>query len=86
MYKSLIITLFKWIVFGGMIGIIVGSTTAFLLNTNDLLGEVRERNSWLILCLPLGGIVLGYLYMNLGIRAGTELYKGNNLVIGSSWQ
>ncbi|OIJ21492.1 voltage-gated chloride channel protein [Anaerobacillus alkalidiazotrophicus] len=81
MYKNLFLTLFKWIFFGAIIGLIIGSTTAFLLYTNDFLGETREGNSWLILCLPLAGLVLGYIYMNLGTSAGTELYKGNNLVI-----
>ncbi len=64
-----------------MIGFIIGSTTSFLLHTNDFLGETRKDNSWLILFLPLAGLVLGYIYMNLGTSAGTELYKGNNLVI-----
>jgi H+/Cl- antiporter ClcA len=81
MYKNLFLTLIKWIFFGGLIGFIIGSTTAFLLHTNDFLGEMREDNSWLILCLPLAGLVLGYIYMNFGTSAGTELYKGNNLVI-----
>ncbi|WP_100406913.1 voltage-gated chloride channel family protein [Bacillus solitudinis] len=80
-YKTLIITLSKWIFFGGIIGVIIGSTTAFLLNTNDYLGEVRESNSLLILLLPLGGIVVGYIYMNYGKNAGNDSAKGNNLVI-----
>ncbi|MCK0472809.1 voltage-gated chloride channel family protein [Halalkalibacter sp. APA_J-10(15)] len=81
MYKNLFLTLFKWIFFGVIIGLIIGSTTALLLHTNDFLGETRKDNSWLILCLPIAGLVLGYIYMNLGTSAGTELYKGNNLVI-----
>ncbi|MCL7745847.1 hypothetical protein [Halalkalibacter alkaliphilus] len=46
-YQTLFLTLIKWISFGGVIGLIIGSTTAFLLHTNDLLGETREANSWL---------------------------------------
>ncbi|MFC0562400.1 hypothetical protein [Halalkalibacter alkalisediminis] len=81
MYKAFFFTLSKWIFFGAIIGLMIGSTTAFLLNMNDYLGEVREQNSWLIYCLPLGGMVLGYIYMNYGTSAGQNLYKGNNLVI-----
>lgn len=81
MTKTFILILLKWLLLGGLIGLIIGSTTAFLLTTNDWLGEVREQNSWLIYCLPLAGIVLGFMYMVLGTSSGNELYKGNNLVI-----
>jgi hypothetical protein len=35
-------------IFGSIIGIIVGSITTFLLETNDFLGEVRESFSHLV--------------------------------------
>lgn len=75
----------KWILYGGIIGGIVGSTTAFLLEANDYLGEVREQNGWLIYLLPLGGIVIGYIYMNYGkvVLHNTlnDTAQLNNLVI-----
>ncbi|MGO4889796.1 voltage-gated chloride channel family protein [Anaerobacillus sp. MEB173] len=80
-YKVFISTLSKWVFFGGIIGVVIGSTTALLLTTNDFLGEVREKNSWLIFFLPLAGIVLGYFYMYYGKYAGNDSAKGNNLVI-----
>ncbi|OIJ19291.1 voltage-gated chloride channel protein [Anaerobacillus alkalidiazotrophicus] len=81
-YKIFISTLFKWGFWAAIIGAIIGSTTAFLLTTNDFLGnEIREKNSWLIFFLPLGGIVLGYIYMNFGKSNGNDIAKGNNLVI-----
>jgi len=82
-YRQLFITLFQWIFYGGIIGLIIGSVTAVLLNTNDFLGEVREKNSWLIFLLPLGGLVIGYIYMNYGKKDGNDAAKGNNLVIES---
>ncbi|TMW72976.1 chloride channel protein [Alteribacter natronophilus] len=81
MGRFFFITLAKWILTGGIIGLIIGSATAFLLTVNDHLGNTREQHSWLILLLPLAGLLLGYLYMRLGPGDGYNLYKGNNLVI-----
>ncbi|MDQ0351501.1 H+/Cl- antiporter ClcA [Alkalibacillus filiformis] len=84
-YKTFILLLGQWLILGSIIGIVVGSATAFLLNTNDFLGEVREDSGWLILLLPLGGIGLGYIYMNFGKqRINNTLHDAaelNNLVI-----
>ncbi|WP_347176585.1 voltage-gated chloride channel family protein [Bacillus sp. HSf4] len=75
----------KWILCGGIIGGIVGSVTAFLLEANDYLGEVREQNDWLIYLLPLGGLVIGYIYMKYGkVVLNNTLHDTaqlNNLVI-----
>ncbi|SER96464.1 chloride channel protein [Salipaludibacillus aurantiacus] len=81
MNKSFFITLAKWVLPAGIIGLLIGSATALLLTVNDALGNVREQNSWLILFLPLGGLLIGFLYMKLGPSSGYDLYKGNNLVI-----
>lgn len=80
-YKTLLSTLAIWIFFGALIGVIIGSTTAFLLKTNDFLGDIREKQIWLIGFLPLAGILIGYIYMNYGENSGNDSAKGNNLVI-----
>ncbi|MDF2608411.1 MAG: clcA [Bacillales bacterium] len=80
-YISLIQTLYKWIFLGALIGIFVGSTTAFLLTVNDFLGETRESNFYLIYFLPFGGILIGYLYTKIGKSSGNDSSEGNNLVI-----
>ncbi|PAO70328.1 chloride channel protein [Bacillus sp. X2(2017)] len=84
-YKNFFSTLVRWIIFGSLIGIIVGSTTTFLLETNDYLGEVRKKRDWLIFLLPLGGLILGYIYMNYGkVWLNNTLHDTaelNNLVI-----
>ncbi|QFT91135.1 H(+)/Cl(-) exchange transporter ClcA [Bacillus sp. THAF10] len=84
-YKTFFTLLAQWSFFGSIIGFMVGSTTTFLLKTNDYLGDVRLQNDWLILLLPFGGIVIGYLYMNYGkVFSNNTLHDTaelNNLVI-----
>ncbi|MBM7659877.1 H+/Cl- antiporter ClcA [Bacillus mesophilus] len=80
-YKTFMITLSKWIVIGVLIGGIVGSITAALLDLNDYLGEVREKDSWLVYFLPLGGLIIGYIYMKYGKKEDNDAAKGNNLII-----
>ncbi|MGJ9385322.1 chloride channel protein [Salipaludibacillus sp. CF4.18] len=80
--KKFAVTLFKWIFFGGVIGVVVGSLTSFLLKTNDFLGdEIRMNHFWIIFFLPLAGIAVGFLYMNYGKNESVDSAKGNNLVI-----
>jgi len=84
-YKNFCLVLGQWIMFGSIIGIIVGSATTFLLETNDFLGNVREKNDWLIFLLPFGGIIIGYIYMNYGKvflnNTLNDISELNNLVI-----
>jgi H+/Cl- antiporter ClcA len=40
-YKHMAVLLIKWLMYGAIIGVVVGSTTALLLTTNDFLGQVR---------------------------------------------
>ncbi|WP_156291925.1 chloride channel protein [Oceanobacillus salinisoli] len=87
-YKNFFSILFQWIIFGAIIGVIIGSTTALLLQLNDFLGETREKNhSWLVFLLPLGGIVIGYIYTKFGkVYIHNNLHdaaESNNLVIDS---
>ncbi|OEH85122.1 voltage-gated chloride channel protein [Desulfuribacillus stibiiarsenatis] len=80
-YKNYIAILSTWVILATAIGILVGSVTSVLLNTNDFLGETREANTWLIYFLPLGGILIGYMYMYHGKESGNDAALGNNLVI-----
>ncbi|SDQ07230.1 voltage-gated chloride channel family protein [Virgibacillus salinus] len=87
-YKNFFSVLGQWIIFGSIIGIVVGSTTYFLLEMNDYLGDdIRLKRDWLIFLLPFGGIIIGFIYMNYGkvllnntLNDTAEL---NNLVIDS---
>lgn len=84
-FKNVLGVLGRWVFLGGLIGAVVGSATAFLLETNDYLGSVREGNGWLIGFLPLGGIVVGYMYMKFGTSFSNNILhdaaEQNNLVI-----
>ncbi|TCK93186.1 H+/Cl- antiporter ClcA [Natranaerovirga hydrolytica] len=76
-YSTFFTTLFCWVLWGSIIGIVVGSTSTLLINLNDYLTEVRQNNPYLIFFLPLGGIIIGYLYMYHG--KGSR--KGNDMVL-----
>ena len=76
-YISFLSILIKWVLWGGVIGIAVGTTSSVLLNTNDFLTSFRADNLWIIYFLPVGGLVIGYLYQHYGKGSG----KGNNLIL-----
>ncbi|WP_226668808.1 voltage-gated chloride channel family protein [Metabacillus litoralis] len=84
-YTTFFSLLFRWILLGTIIGVIVGTTTTFLLETNDYIGDVREKRDWLIFLLPFGGILIGYIYTNYGrVYINNTLHDAadlNNLVI-----
>jgi H+/Cl- antiporter ClcA len=75
-YKTFFILLAKWILWGTIIGAAAGTMASLLLNVNDFLTSVREANPWLLFLLPLGGLVIGYLYT----RFSKESAKGNDLI------
>ena len=76
-HKTFVLTLSKWVLCGGILGIVVGSASAFLINFNNYLTDVREANPYTLFFLPLGGVVIGYIYMYYG--KGSR--KGNDLIL-----
>lgn len=75
-YRSFLYLLAKWVFWGSLIGAASGSTSALLLNVNDLLTDTRMDNPWLVFLLPVGGLVIGFLFKYFGNDAD----KGNNLI------
>ena len=75
--KKVIPYLLKWTLLSLLVGSLVGSASAFFLVALSWATEFREMNVWVIVCLPLGGLLIGYMYYWLG--KGVE--KGNNLVL-----
>lgn len=76
-YINFTITLIKWILWGSIIGIVIGSASALLLNLNDFLTKTREHNGYLLFLLPFGGAFIGYMYQ----YHGKSSKKGNDTVI-----
>lgn len=67
----------KWLLICVVVGVLVGSASAFFLVSLDWVTNYREANTWIIALLPLGGLVIGLLYHYYGQRA----VKGNNLLL-----
>lgn len=70
--------LIKWIVLGSIVGMMTGSASAFFLYSLDYVTNLRIGNPWLLFLLPLGGVVVSFLYE----RFGKSSAKGNNLILG----
>ncbi|MFH5184112.1 voltage-gated chloride channel family protein [Paenibacillus sp. TAB 01] len=77
LHMALLGFLLKWIIYGGLVGILSGSASALFLTGLDFAGEQRMDSPWLLYLLPLGGALVSFLYLKYGKNAG----KGNNLII-----
>jgi H+/Cl- antiporter ClcA len=74
---SVLAFLSKWLLVSLLIGLVVGSISAFFLASLQWVTDWRESHVWIIAGLPLGGLVIGLLYHYYGDTAT----KGNNLLI-----
>lgn len=70
-------TFIKWIVLGSVVGLLSGTASAFFLKSLDYVTDVRLEHPWLLYLLPLGGVLVSFLYM----RYGKNSAKGNNLIL-----
>jgi H+/Cl- antiporter ClcA len=69
--------LVKWLTIGGTIGILTGTSSAVLLATLDWAAGWREAHRWMIVLLPVGGLLSGLIYHYLG----KSVEAGNNLLL-----
>ncbi|MBE9461809.1 voltage-gated chloride channel family protein [Dyadobacter subterraneus] len=67
----------KWLFICSLLGICVGSVSAFFLVSLQWATELRESHRWLIILLPVAGLAIGLLYHYFG----KEVEGGNNLLI-----
>jgi H+/Cl- antiporter ClcA len=67
----------KWTFLASIVGVLGGCASALFLVSLDWATRTRENLTWLVLLLPVGGLLVGLCYHYLG--KGTE--GGNNLVL-----
>jgi H+/Cl- antiporter ClcA len=67
----------KWLFICSLLGICVGSVSAFFLVALQWATEFRESHVWLIALLPAAGLAIGLLYHYYG----KDVEGGNNLLI-----
>jgi H+/Cl- antiporter ClcA len=76
-FNSTIVSGVKWLAIYLIVGGMVGSATAFFLQTLDYLTLLRTKHIWVVYFLPIAGLLIGLVYYYYGESAN----KGNNLII-----
>lgn len=69
--------LMKWLFISAIIGLLVGSASAFFLVSLEWATDWREGHLWIIALLPLAGFLIGCLYY----YTGKDVEAGNNLIL-----
>jgi H+/Cl- antiporter ClcA len=67
----------KWILLSTIVGAACGVASAIFLASLDFATQTREAHPWLLLLLPLGGLIVGAAYHAFG----GKVEGGNNLMI-----
>jgi len=76
--KNIYINYFiKFTILSVLIGFLAGTATAVFLFCLDAVTAYREEHHWLIYCLPITGLFIGWSYYIYGV----QVKKGNNLII-----
>lgn len=75
--KQIMPIMLKWILICCLIGIFSGSASAIFLVSLEFVTQIRMHNTWIIWFLPLGGLLIGYLYF----LSDPKIAKGNNLLL-----
>ncbi len=68
---------YKWIFLIPLCSLLIGSTAAGFLWSLDFVTKLNLTHSWLLLCLPLMGGFVAFLYA----KTGPELGNGNRYII-----
>ena len=76
-FNSTIVSWGKWLAIYLIVGGMVGSATAFFLQSLDYVTLLRTNHIWVVNFLPIVGLIIGLLYYYYGDAAN----KGNNLII-----
>lgn len=73
----LLLYFFKWLFFSLLVGILVGSASAFFLISLDWATNFREAHTYIIWFLPIAGLIIGLSYYYWG----NNVVKGNNQLL-----
>jgi H+/Cl- antiporter ClcA len=69
--------LIKWLIVSALVGFLSGTASAFFLVALEFVTNFREAHPWILMLLPLGGLLIGLLYHFLG----RSVEGGHNLII-----
>ncbi len=69
--------LLRWLPVAALAGVLGGTASAVLLVSLNWATVTREAHQWLILLLPVAGLLVGLMYRYLG----TAVEAGNNLIL-----
>jgi H+/Cl- antiporter ClcA len=72
-----IIHLLRWVVLGAIVGVLAGLSSAAFLEALDWATDTRLDHPNLLYLLPVGGLIIGIIYLYLGGRSA----GGNSLII-----
>ena len=70
---------FKWVLFGILVGLVVGFCASVFAKTILLATSFRLSHTWIIFLMPAAGIIIVYLYH----LAGSAGVGGTNLILAS---
>ncbi|WP_205528274.1 voltage-gated chloride channel family protein [Flavobacterium psychrotrophum] len=76
-FTNYLLSLAKWLLLAIPVGFLVGSASAFFLESLNWVTNYRESHVWIIALLPLGGLIIGVTYHFYG----ESVVKGNNLML-----
>lgn len=75
--NAVLVYVIKWLCLSIIIGILAGTVSALFLLSLDWVTNLREAHIWIIIFLPLGGLMIGLAYHYWG----TDVAKGNNQLL-----
>lgn len=69
----------RWCAFAAIIGLVVGAVGAAFHHALDWAEHTRQTHGWLLLLLPVTGVVIAFVYQ----QAGMPLERGTNFILTS---
>lgn len=80
--SSKLTKLYKWIIIILLCSLLIGSASAGFLWSLDFVTKLYSSHSWLLLCLPVFGVLIAFMYA----KTGPKLGNGNRYIMTSFLQ